>query len=592
MLLPYRFLRHRTRVLLRQLGAVVCALAVTSCSGPAADRGPYNVLLISLDTVRQDALGVYGHKPRYAPDVSPTPTLDAFARQGAQMLQAYSTSSWTLPSHMSMLTGLSPLTHRIETESASLDPSVPTMAEVLKGHGYRTAGIYSAPYLEPHWGFARGFDRYDAVDGAAVRTVAERATAQRTAIEDAAAAKDWTRFNELKQAQVAIDRELNDRSQEAVTSAAVASAVVDQIKSFASGTQPWFMFAHFFDAHCDYIPPPPYDHRFDPGYTGSITATNCLRDESIVGHPDPNRPTEIIRTMSDRDLDHIKALYEGEVAWVDSNVATILQALDTLDLTRRTLVIITADHGEEFFEHGAIGHRRTLYEEVVRVPLLLRLPGVIPANTKVHEVASIADILPTVLDVLRLPPVSTPASSSLMPIIRVPGSDPNRGALQRLVMMIGAEVTMDTGETLGLRAIQVQDTFHRGSLKMMRARSWPQFPGNMRPQLKALLQPQAAAQFGTERNNWINLDHHPDEKEADWSMDFTDIGVNRAFTTFRAAYRTAFVQRSAASAASPIPINLRQRLESLGYVDPPSGPDYAEPDTSLPPPGFPSPPQP
>src|SRR5436305_13738046 len=125
--------------------------AVGSCA--RTQRTPsYNVLLISLDTVRQDVLGCYGRRPRRAPDTSPSPALDQLAREGVRMVDAYAPSSWTLPSHLSMLTGQSPLVHGVETEVGTLDASSRTMAEVLTEHGYHTAAVYSAPYLEPHWG--------------------------------------------------------------------------------------------------------------------------------------------------------------------------------------------------------------------------------------------------------------------------------------------------------------------------------------------------------------------------------------------------------------------------------------------------------
>jgi arylsulfatase A-like enzyme len=116
------------------------ALAVGLAGGCGGPPPAYNVLLISLDTVRRDALGCYGASPVHAPGISPTPALDDLARQGVRMLDAYAPSSWTLPSHLSLMTGEPPLVHGVETEVGTLDPSSPTLAEILRQHGYRRSG--------------------------------------------------------------------------------------------------------------------------------------------------------------------------------------------------------------------------------------------------------------------------------------------------------------------------------------------------------------------------------------------------------------------------------------------------------------------
>src|SRR5690242_7828587 len=186
---------------------MVAALAGLGGCSRGAPR--YNVLLLSLDTVRQDMLGCYGHRPRRAPAEAVTPAIDRLAAEGVRMVDAYAPSSWTLPSHVSLLTGEPPLVHGVETEVGTIDPSTPTLAEILKRHGYRTVGVYSAPYLEPHWGFDRGFDRYAAAYAPEMLAASARADAMRGDVERAAAAGDWRRYDELRRAKAAIDTELN-----------------------------------------------------------------------------------------------------------------------------------------------------------------------------------------------------------------------------------------------------------------------------------------------------------------------------------------------------------------------------------------------
>jgi arylsulfatase A-like enzyme len=473
--------------------------------------------------------------------------------------------------------------HGVETETGALDPSIATLAEVLRARGYRTYGVYSAPYLEPHWGFGRGFEEYQAIYGADVLAASARAAEIRAQVEQAAAAGDWQRYDELKWKQVTIDKALNESSETAVTSADIAAAVTAQLERFAREGRRWFVFAHFFDAHCDYVPPPPYDRRFDPDYTGSITGKGCMKDPAI-GWPAPDRPGGFVRTIGDRDLEHVVALYEGEVAWVDSHVATILGALDRLGLAAATLVIVTSDHGEEFFEHAGLGHRRTLYEEVVRVPMLLRLPGVLPAGAAVHGPVSLTDVFPTVLEILGLPADGRPGSASFLPLIQGTAEVATRSVLARLVMMFEGEVEVEAAGRVTLRQIVVQDAFRKGPIKVTRTRSWPQFPTGLAAGLEAILRSEADAQYARERLRWIDVERFPTEPEEQHSTRFADDGVRAVHADFRREYAGLLRLRSRARQGSPLPENIRRNLESLGYVDATATALFPEPDVVLPPP--------
>jgi arylsulfatase A-like enzyme len=581
---PARAGRTRAFVAAGAVALAVLAAVAFHRHRSASPPTPYNLLLISLDTVRQDVLGCYGHRPRHAPDRSPSPALDQLARDGVRMVDAYGSSSWTLPSHLSLMTGLTPLIHGVETEVGTLDPATPTMAEILQRHGYRTAGVYSAPYLEPHWGFGRGFDVYQAIYGKEVVAASQQASALRAEIERAAATADWAQYDELKRRQVSVEDDLNRSSERASTSDEVTDAARAQIERLSREGRPWFVFAHYFDPHCDYAPPPPYDSQFDPDYGGTMTGANCLREPSVA-IPDPDRPGGLIRQASERDLEHIESLYEGEVAWVDAHIGALLQSLETLGLTRTTLVIVVADHGEEFFEHGNLGHRHTLYEESVRVPMLLRLPGVLPAGMAVRGPVSLADVLPTALDVLGLPSQSTPGATSFLPLVRGTVDATGRAVLGRLVMMFGGDVEVDTGEHVAMRQVMVQDTFRQGPIKITRTRAWPQFPTSATPELQAVFQREAAAQRQREQLSWIDVERFPDEPEAQQSTVFTDPGARAALDAFRAEYAALLPLRSHPHDATPLPENVRQALQNLGYVPPSGGPSFPEPDAVLPPPG-------
>ena len=543
---------------------------------------PYNVLFLSLDTVRQDVLGAYGHRPRHAPAAATSPMLDQLARDGVRMADAYSSSSWTLPSHMSMMTGRPALAHGVETESAVLDPAIPTMAEILSNHGYHTAGIYSAPYLDPHWGFGRGFETYTAVYGEKAADVSRRVAALRDEIERAATAGEWRRYDDLKRRQAVVETELNDRSQTVVTSEQVAAATVAKLEDFAREGRPWFVFAHFFDAHCDYVPPPPYDRRFDPDYGGTFTGEGCMGGPA-VGTPDPNQPGALLRTIGDRDLEHAFALYEGEVAWVDDHVGVILRALERLKLVDQTLVIVTADHGEEFFEHAGLGHRRTLYEEVVRTPMLLRLPRVLPAGRTIAGPVSVSDLLPTTLELLGIPYETSGGGASFWPAIR-DDAPAERSALLRTIIMYGGDVAVDGGERVALRQVVVQDGFRHGPIKITRQRSWPQLQAELPANVQTVLRGEAARQYEGEVLRWMNVAEHPDEPAERWSTSFDDPAARAALAAFRTAYEHALERRPPPAHSSTLPHNVRSALESLGYIERGTGPAFPEPDLVLPPP--------
>jgi arylsulfatase A-like enzyme len=316
-------------------------LAATSPSSP--QRRP-NILLISIDSLRADHLGCYGWRR----DTSPR--IDALAASGVRFTNAWATTSWTLPSHVSMLTGRSLLGHGVLENGDAIPGSVPLLAALLQAAGYRTAAFVAAPYLSSRYGFGRGFDVYDD-----------------TTVSFAA----------------------HGDSHLGVTSPLIHAAVTRWLEAAAdepgTKTGPFFLFVHFWDVHYDYAPPPPFDTLFDPHYGGALTAEDFERNARI----NPR--------MEERDLEHIVALYDGEIRFTDGYVGRLLDLVTQLGLAADTLIIVTADHGDEFFEHGNKGHHRTLYEEVLHVPLIIARPGTMATGIVRTDPVSLTDIVPTVL---------------------------------------------------------------------------------------------------------------------------------------------------------------------------------------------------
>ncbi len=321
---------------LNDAGATASPEAAPQSAPVARD---YNVILISIDSLRADHIGAYGY-PRQT-----SPAIDALARDGVLFRHASSTTSWTLPGHMSMLTGRSLLGHGVVSDDRQLTPDVPIVAESFQAAGYQTHGIVSAPYVEARYGFGRGFDSYD-------------------------------------------DHTINFATHGASYLEVTAPLLQRTAESWLEGRdpdKPFFLFLHYWDVHYDYIPPSPYDRMFDPDYAGSMTGENFYFNPQVRKGMDP------------RDLEHLVALYDGEIRLVDDHLAELRATLDRLGLAEDTVMVVTADHGDEFFEHGRKGHHRTLYDEVTRVPLIVYVPGHRPTRPVVDMETSIIDIVPTML---------------------------------------------------------------------------------------------------------------------------------------------------------------------------------------------------
>jgi arylsulfatase A-like enzyme len=307
------------------LPAATLTAAMVVVSGCAQKESrPPNVLLISIDTLRQDHVSAYGY------DRSTTPNLDRLAAEGAVFANAWSTSSWTLPSHISALTGLLPSVHQVEGQNDRLPEEIATLAETLARENYASAGFVSHVYLDGQYGFSRGFDEYVTRP----TQIAEEVTEQ---------ALEW----------------LDDHRR-----------------------QPFFLFLHYFDPHADYAPPAGYAERFDDDYQGPSVGEYGF----LQRFEDPAMP------LPDEVARHVVALYDGEIRYTDDQIGRVLDRLREDGRLDDTIVAVFSDHGEEFKEHGSFGHGGTLYSEVTRVPLILRYPPRILPGTRVLSASVISDL--------------------------------------------------------------------------------------------------------------------------------------------------------------------------------------------------------
>ena len=519
------------------------------------------MLLISLDSVRRDLLSAYGHRSRHAPELATSPHLDRLAAEGVLLEDAYAPSSWTLPSHVSLMTGQPVLVHSVELSHQRPDPSHRSLAEILREHGYRTAGYFSGPHLEPHFGFDRGFEEYLACYGGAAEQVRAAVGAASSGRAEAASARERSARVE---ANLEAQRELGYFAQRDVSSTRVTDAVLGALERFADGDAPFFVFAHYFDPHYDYVPPEPFATRFDPDYDGVMDGTDFIGRPDVAG-VSYKRPGGRYRTLSDRDLEHIRALYEGEMAWTDTELGRMLGRLNELGLRDDTLVVVTADHGDEFFEHGSIGHRQTLFEEVLRAPLILRQPGVLPAGLRVEGLVSTADLVPTILELAGLPAEPGIAASSFVPLIEGRQDPSERAISARLVTTHGFSVGTGGGQVPCI-LITISETYRRGDIKVTREVRRVQVRATLDPAIEGRIRAVLRQRFPPESLRWIDLSRFPSELAPSHSEDFSDPRARAVLQAFHDRYLELAPRRLRAEAASPDPETI-EALRSLGYLE-------------------------
>jgi arylsulfatase A-like enzyme len=308
------------------LALVTAAAALlTGCPGPRYDPARPDVILIVVDTLRADHLGAYGY-PR------PTsPRIDAFAAAGVVFDAAWSAAPWTLPSIMSIMTSRYPSNHRVENDGLKLAADVPLLAETLRARGYATGAFVSHVYVSAIFGFGRGFETF----------------------EDFGLSRPGYR----------LEAGLEPRAD------AVTDGALRWLK--AQRGRPAFLFVHYFDPHWPYDPPAVYRERFPSRYAGPLDATF----DSISKFQDPlvDIPADYRQFLIDR--------YDGEVAFTDAQIGRLLDGASAAGRAERAWVVLTGDHGEEFKDHGSMGHGRQVYEESIRVPLVVgRLRAAGPAT--------------------------------------------------------------------------------------------------------------------------------------------------------------------------------------------------------------------
>ena len=346
------------------------------------DTDKWNVVWIVVDTLRADRLSAYGYPHNTSPN------LEAFARKrGVVFSNTIAAAPWTLPSHVSMFTGLSALSHGINYRSPA-PASLQMIAEHLRGNGYSTLAVTGGAFLSTNFGLSQGFDRFSYVK-------------ESDKVNDPSGSKDLP------------------------TTLATATTWLDERPA-----EPFFFFVHTYVVHTPYVAQQPYFEELygqkRPDSVQSISSTQVPASPQTGWQQQSglqvNGPNERIETFSPEQQGLLNALYDSGVRAADEAIGQILKKLDEKGLRDRTMVVVTSDHGESLGEHGAAGHYN-LYDEVIKVPLLIAWPDGRGKGTKVDTQVRLIDLPATLTDSLGLPPMPESEGVSVLPLLTDPNAE-------------------------------------------------------------------------------------------------------------------------------------------------------------------------
>lgn len=296
-----------------------------------------NIILISIDTLRADHLGCYGY------DRDTSPNIDSLASDSALFLNTYASSPWTLPSHVSLMTSLHGVHHQVYYDREKMDSNILTMADILRQNNFSCSSLTGGGFVSSVYGFSKGFDTYhDGVGGIFQQDSAELLFR---------AVLEW------------LEREKD--------------------KNF-------FLFLHTYQTHNPYACPYPYKTMF----TKEGAKWRHIDLGSYLG----GKPG-LFKRLPEEELQNIIDLYDGEIRYTDEKfIGPLIGKLKEMELYDQTMIIFTSDHGEEFYDHKGWGHGHSLYDESLKVPLVIKFPGSKFKGKEIGNIVSLVDVMPTVLE--------------------------------------------------------------------------------------------------------------------------------------------------------------------------------------------------
>ena len=319
--------------------ALVPLALLASC----ADRGPRpndtNVVMVVVDTLRRDHVSCYGYERET------TPHIDALAADGVRFETAYSQSPWTTPSLASLLTSRLPQELGLRSKQSVVPDDAVLLGEMLEPYDYATCAVVSHKFCSERWNFDQGFAAFD---------------------------------------------DTNALGHQAVTSPDVTERALEFVDQRANDGQPFFLFVHYFDPHLSYIDHPETGFERPADYTGPVRPKHELAELNKI-------------ELQPADRAELERLYDTEVAFTDRHVGRLFERLREHGLYDDALIVVTSDHGESFLDHGELGHGRTLYGEVLNVPLIVKYPEAYTRAGSRTQPVALLDVVPTVLDVVGVP---------------------------------------------------------------------------------------------------------------------------------------------------------------------------------------------
>jgi arylsulfatase A-like enzyme len=305
-------------------------------------EAPQNVILISLDTLRPDHLGCYG----YGRDTSPN--MDKLAKDSALFVNTFASSPWTLPSHVSLLTSLNCINHQVYRPDDKMDPAMTTLADMIRSKDYFLSAITGGGYVSGIYGFSKGFDSYHVAGG---------------------------EINKPDSAEIAARDVLS---------------YIDQHKD-----RDFFLFVHTYQIHHPYFSPPEYAGYFS-GEEAAVIRVN-LNDMELYRK---NR----FMPISEKGRQNLIDLYDAEIRYTDDVlIRPIVEKLKALNLYDNTMIVLISDHGEEFYEHKSWRHTHSVYNETIKVPLIIKFFNSRHAGKRIQSYVRLVDAMPTILDALKIP---------------------------------------------------------------------------------------------------------------------------------------------------------------------------------------------
>ncbi|MFQ6081746.1 MAG: sulfatase [Candidatus Aminicenantia bacterium] len=300
-----------------------------------------NLILISIDTLRADHLGCYGYQRKTSPNI------DLLAKDSVLFTKTFASSPWTLPSHLSMMTSLNTINHKVYYKNQKLSPSIITLADILRENNYFCSAYTGGGFISGIYGFSKGFDNYNEnVGGVFHRDSAERVFK---------AASSWLNKNKDKK---------------------------------------FFLFLHTYQPHDPYFSPYPFNLMF----LNEKAKRRYINLKGVLGGN-----AGIFKPLSAEERQNIIDLYDGEIRYTDEClIKPLINELKRLKLYHQTMIIFTSDHGEEFYDHGGWTHGHSLYSESIRVPLIIKFPQSKFKGKKIKDITRLIDIMPTVLEEMKI----------------------------------------------------------------------------------------------------------------------------------------------------------------------------------------------